>query len=180
MKKFILLFAAILFVACQQPSDSIASVKVDDDKTQAIQKMFENYMAYGTDSYDPNYDQSIISDDLQGNNSIPGFEVNKDSFLETDSQHHALFDNISMWMPGADDGTGGGLHTNYYDEFGTWTHYWGTWTGTGKFTGNQVTQFIHLNYGWNDEGKIIYHNIHVDGKGFLTELTAAQAASGSE
>ena len=47
MKKFILLFATILFVACQQPSDSIASVQVDDDKTQAIQKMFENYMAYG-------------------------------------------------------------------------------------------------------------------------------------
>ena len=180
MKKFILLFATILFVACQQPSDSIASVKVDDDKTQAIQKMFENYMAYGTDSYDPDYDQSIISDDLQGNNSILGFEVNNDSFLETDSQHHSLFDNISMWMPGSDDGTGGGLHTNYYDEFGTWTHYWGTWTGTGKFTGNQVTQFIHLNYGWNDEGKIIYHNIHVDGKGFLTELAAAQEASGSE
>ena len=180
MKKFILLFTTILFVACQQPTDSIASVKVDDDKTQAIQKMFENYMAYGTDAYDSDYDQSIISDDLQGNNSIPGLEINKDSFLETDSQHHALFDNISMWMPGSEDDTGGGLHTNYYDEFGTWTHYWGTWTGTGKFTGNQVTQFIHLNYGWNDEGKIIFHNVHIDGKDFLTELSAAQAASGSE
>ena len=78
---------------------------------------------------------------------------------------------------GSEDGTGGGLHTNYYDEFGTWTHYWGTWTGTGKFTGNQVTQFIHLNYGWNDEGKIINHNIHIDGKDFLAELNAAQAAS---
>ena len=78
------------------------------------------------------------------------------------------------------DGTGGGLHTNYYDDFGTWTHYWGTWTGTGKFTGNEVTQFIHLNYGWNDEGKIIYHNIHIDGKDFWAEVNAAEAASGSE
>ena len=78
------------------------------------------------------------------------------------------------------DGTGGGLHTTYYDEFGTWTHYWGTWTGTGKFTGNEVTQFIHLNYGWNEEGKIFYHNVHIDGKDFLAEVNAAQAASGSE
>ena len=30
---------------------------------------------------------------------------------------------------------------------------------------------------WNDEGKIINHNIHIDGKDFLTELNAAQAAS---
>ena len=67
-----------------------------------------------------------------------------------------------------------------YDEFGTWTHYWGRWTGTGKFTGNEVTQFIHLNYGWNEEGKIFYHNVHIDGKDFLAEVNAAQAASGSE
>jgi hypothetical protein len=180
MKKFILLTISILFVACQQPIDSIAIVKTDDDKTQAIQKMFENYMAYGTDSYDADYDLSIVSDDLTGSNSIPGFEVNKASFIATDAEHHALFDNISMWLPGSDDGTGGGLHTNYYNDFGTWTHYWGTWTGTGKFTGNEVTQFIHLNYGWNDEGKIIYHNIHIDGKDFWAEVNAAEAASGSE
>ena len=180
MKKFIFLTISILFLACQQPTDSIAIVKTDDDKTQAIQKMFENYMAYGTDSYDADYDLSIVSDDLTGNNSIPGLEVNKTSFIATDAEHHALFDNISMWLPGSDDGTGGGLHTNYYDDFGTWTHYWGTWTGTGKFTGNEVTQFIHLNYGWNDEGKIIYHNIHIDGKDFWAEVNAAEAASGSE
>ena len=180
MKKLIILFATILFVGCQQPTDSIASVKMDDDKTQAIKQMFENYMAYGTDAYDADYDQSIISDDLTGNNSIPGLEINKDSFVATDAEHHALFENINMWLPGSDDGTGGGLHTTYYDEFGTWTHYWGTWTGTGKFTGNEVTQFIHLNYGWNEEGKIFYHNVHIDGKDFLAEVNAAQAATGSE
>ena len=92
--------------------------------------------------------------------------------LTTELPHH--------WSVDLDDGTGGGLHTNYYDDFGTWTHYWGTWTGTGKFTGNEVTQFIHLNYGWNDEGKIIYHNIHIDGKDFWAEVNAAEAASGSE
>ena len=92
--------------------------------------------------------------------------------LTTELPHH--------WTVDLDDGTGGGLHTNYYDDFGTWTHYWGTWTGTGKFTGNEVTQFIHLNYGWNDEGEIIYHNIHIDGKDFWAEVNAAEAASGSE
>ena len=36
--------------------------------------------------------------------------------------------------------------TTYYDEFGNWTHYWGTWTGT-ESSSNEVAQFIHLNYG---------------------------------
>ncbi len=85
MKKFILLFATILFVACQQPADSIAVVKSDDDKTMAIEKMLRNYLSYGTDSYDADYDQSIVSMDLAGNNSIPGFEVNAESFFATDA-----------------------------------------------------------------------------------------------
>ena len=49
MKKYILLIVTMLFVACQQPNDSIAVVKNDDDKTMAIEKMLENYLAYGTD-----------------------------------------------------------------------------------------------------------------------------------
>ena len=128
-----------------------------------------------------NSDAFISKLDIYGNDNISLNEnINKDSFVATDAEHHALFENINMWLPGTDDGTGGGLHTTYYDEFGTWTHYWGTWTGTGKFTGNEVTQFIHLNYGWNEEGKIFYHNVHIDGKDFLAEVNAAQAASGSE
>jgi len=177
MKKILLLLTTLLFIGCQQPSNSIAVVQVDDDKTQAIQKLLENYMAYGTDSYEQGYDQSLISDDLTGNNSVPGFDVTAESFMATDAQHHALFENIKMWMPGEDDGTGGGLHTNYYDEFGTWTHYWGTWSATGRFTGNEVSQFIHLNWGWNDEGQIIYHNVHADGKDIWEESNAAEAAS---
>ena len=115
MKKYFLLLTTLLFIGCQQPSNSIAVVQMDDDKTQAIQKMLENYLAYGTDSYDADYDQSIISEDLAGNNSIPGFEVDAESFIATDEQHHSLFENIKMWLPGVDDGQGGGLHTNYYD-----------------------------------------------------------------
>ena len=177
MKKILLILATFLFIGCQQPSNSIAVVQVDDDKTQAIHKLLENYMAYGTDSYEQGYDQSLISDDLTGNNSVPGFDVTAESFMATDAQHHALFENIKMWMPGEDDGTGGGLHTNYYDEFGTWTHYWGTWSATGRHTGNEVSQFIHLNWGWNDEGQIIYHNVHADGKDIWEESNAAEAAS---
>ena len=66
MKKYFLLLTTLLFIGCQQPSNSIAVVQMDDDKTQAIQKMLENYLAYGTDSYDADYDQSIISEDLAG------------------------------------------------------------------------------------------------------------------
>ena len=176
MKKILFLLMTLFFIGCQQPSDSIAVVKTDDDKTQAIQKLLQNYLAYGTDAYDADYDQSIISEDLSGNNSIPGFEVNAESFMQTDAQHHALFDNIKMSLPG-DEAGWGGLHTNYYDDFGTWTHYWGTWSATGRHTGNEVSQFIHLNWGWSEEGQIVYHNIHVDGKDIWAEANAAEEAA---
>ena len=178
MKKFILLLVTIFFGACQQPTDSVAVVRRDDDKTKAIEGMLQNYLAYGTDAYVEGLGQSMVSEDLAGNNSIPGFEVNSESF-NVDAQHHALFENISMSLPG-DEGGWGGLHTNYYENGGIFTHYWGTWSAKGRFTGNESSQFIHLNWGWNAEGQIIYHNIHVDGKDILAELNAAQAASGSE
>ena len=89
MKKTLLLLTTLLFIGCQQPSNSIAVVQVDDDKTQAIHKLLENYMAYGTDSYEQGYDQSLISDDLTGNNSVPGFDVTAESFMATDAQHQA-------------------------------------------------------------------------------------------
>ena len=67
-----------------------------------------------------------------------------------------------------DDGIGG-LQTVYYDELGTWSHYWGQWSGTGKFTGNEVTQFIHLNYGWNEDGKVNFFNANFDA-GFFRDV----------
>ena len=38
------------------------------------------------------------------------------------------------------------------------------------------TQFIHLNWGWGEDGKIVFHNIHVDGKDIWAEANAAEAA----
>ena len=56
---------------------------------------------------------------------------------------------------------------------------WGTWSATGRFTGNEVSQFIHLNWGWGEDGKIVFHNIHIDGRDFFAEANAAEAG-GSE
>ena len=50
-------------------------------------------------------------------------------------------------------------------------------SATGRFTGNEVSQFIHLNWGWNEEGQVVYHNIHVDGKDIWDEANAAEAAA---
>ena len=37
---------------------------------QMKKKMLKNYLAYGTDSYDSDYDQSIISVDLDGSKRL--------------------------------------------------------------------------------------------------------------
>ena len=168
MKKFILLFAIILFVGCQQPIDTdvIGIVKSSDEKTQIILSDLENYLAYGTDQYDAELPANLVTMDLAGN--FADQSVDYEAFLAVAEQHHSLFDNIQMGLPGG-DGIGG-LQTVYYDELGTWSHYWGQWSGTGKFTGNEVTQFIHLNWGWNEDGKVNFFNANFDAGFFIFKL----------
>ena len=109
------------------------------------------------------WDKIIYLKKSPGSTSIPGTEVNIESYSQTAAMHHSLFDNIQMGVPGGD--TPGVIQTVYYDEpYGTWSHYWGQWSATGKITGNETSQFIHLNWQWDDNGNIISHNIHVDGK----------------
>ena len=178
MKKILLLIATILFVGCQQPMDTdvIGIVKSSDEKTQIILSDLENYLAYGTDQYDAELPANLVTMDLAGN--FADQSVDYEAFLAVAEQHHSLFDNIQMGVPGGD--TPGVIQTVYYDEpYGTWSHYWGLWSATGKITGNETSQFIHLNWQWDDNGNIISHNIHVDGKDILGEMAAAEA-SGSE
>ena len=177
MKKILLLLATILFIGCQQPMDTyvIGIVKSSDEKTQIILSDLENYLAYGTDQYDSELPANLVTMDLAGN--FADQSVDYEAFLAVAEQHHSLFDNIQMGLPGG-DGIGG-LQTVYYDELGTWSHYWGQWSGTGKFTGNEVTQFIHLNWGWNEDGKVNFFNANFDA-GFFRDEIAAASASGSE
>jgi hypothetical protein len=175
MKKLIFTLSALLFLSCQQTMDSdvIGVVKMSDEKTNTILTELNNYLSYGTDSYDVEITSNLISDDLAGN--FPGTELNAETFIATAEIHNSLFDNIEMSLPG-DDAGWGGLQTVYYDGLGTWSHYWGTWTATGKFTGNEISQFIHLNWGWNDEGKVAFFNAQFDAGFFRDELEAAEAS----
>ena len=171
---------SLLLLACEQPvdTDTVGVVKMDDEKSQKILDGIMNYMAYGTDEYDETLGQDYISQEISGSTSIPGTEVNIESYSQTAAMHHSLFDNIQMRVPGGD--TPGVIQTVYYDEpYGTWSHYWGLWSATGKITGNETSQFIHLNWQCDDNGNIISHNIHVVGKDILGEMAAAEA-SGSE
>ena len=136
MKKIILIFATFLIVACQQPMDNntVGIVKMDDEKSQKILDGIMNYMAYGTDEYDETLGEDYIAEAISGSSSIPGTEVNIDSYSQTAAMHHSLFENIQMGIPGGE--TLGVIQTVYYDEpYGTWSHYWGQWSATGKITG---------------------------------------------
>ena len=178
MKKIILIFATFLIVACQQPMDNntVGIVKMDDEKSQKILDGIKNYMAYGTDEYDETLGEDYVAEAISGSSSIPGTEVNIDSYSQTAAMHHSLFENIQMGIPGGE--TLGVIQTVYYDEpYGTWSHYWGQWSATGKITGNESSQFIHLNWQWDESGNIISHNIHVDGRDILREMAAASTSA---
>ena len=132
----------------------LRSFEIANEKSQKILDGIKNYMAYGTDEYDETLGQDYISQDISGSTSIPGTEVNIQSYSQTAAMHHSLFDNIKMGIPGGD--TPGVIQTVYYDEpYGTWSHYWGQWSATGKITGNETSQFIHLNWQWDENGNII-------------------------
>ncbi len=175
MKKIIYLLSLMLFIACQQPmgSDVIGIVKNSDEKTLTVLADLENYLAFGTDSYDSEMPANLVTENLSG--SFGPQSLDFELFMSTAEVHHSLFDNIQMGLPGSDQI--GGLQTVYYDDLGTWTHYWGQWSGTGKFTGNEVSQFIHLNWGWNDESKVVNFNAQFDAGFFRDEIAAAEAAS---
>ena len=76
MKKLIFTLSALLFLSCQQTMDSdvVGVVKMSDDKTNTILTELNNYLSYGTDSYDVEITSNLISDDLAGN--FPGTELN--------------------------------------------------------------------------------------------------------
>ena len=95
---------SLLLLACEQPvdTDTVGVVKMDDEKSQKILDGIMNYMAYGTDEYDETLGQDYISQEISGSTSIPGTEVNIESYSQTAAMHHSLFDNIQMGVPGGD------------------------------------------------------------------------------
>ena len=73
-------------------------------------------------------------------------EMSKNSPKDTEMGHHSLYSDISFntWA----------VITSEYENGHIWTHLWGEWTGTGKFTKTRLTNLVHLAYKWNGNNQV--------------------------
>ena len=111
----------------------------DNQKSNMIKYYMESYVNqdYGQ------LERIIANDATIRYNEI---EMNKNSLKDAEMGHHSLYSDISFntWA----------VITSEYENGHIWTHLWGEWTGTGKFTKTKLTNLVHLAYKWNGNNQV--------------------------
>ena len=111
----------------------------DNQKSNMIKYYMESYVNqdYGQ------LERIIANDATIRYNEI---EMNKNSLKDAEMGHHSLYSDISFntWA----------VITSEYENGHIWTHLWGEWTGTGKFTKTRLTNLVHLAYKWNGNNQV--------------------------
>ena len=129
----LLLFPLFSIPQCKGNSDG------DNQKSNMIKYYMESYVNqdYGQ------LERIIANDATIRYNEI---EMSKNSLKDAEMGHHSLYSDISFntWA----------VITSEYENGHIWTHLWGEWTGTGKFTKTKLTNLVHLAYKWNGNNQV--------------------------
>ena len=136
MKNFLALL--LLF-----PLISIAQWKGNSEGDNQKSNMIKYYMeSYVNQDYGQ-LERIIANDATIRYNEI---EMSKNSLKDAEMGHHSLYSDISFntWA----------VITSEYENGHIWTHLWGEWTGTGKFTKTKLTNLVHLAYKWNGNNQV--------------------------
>ena len=136
MKNFLALL--LLF-----PLISIAQWKGNSEGDNQKSNMIKYYMeSYVNQDYGQ-LERIIANDATIRYNEI---EMNKNGLKDAEMGHHSLYSDISFntWA----------VITSEYENGHIWTHLWGEWTGTGKFTKTKLTNLVHLAYKWNGNNQV--------------------------
>jgi len=164
MRNFILLTSLSIISSCEQP---FAKIKVTDEKSKIIEKIFQEVSAENTD-----YIEEAFSDEMKMVNPKK-VEFDKTSFISGIKDMYDLFDNITFE---SSDGNADGseIETNYYSNGKVWTSIWNNFSATGKYTGQQINIPFHISYQW-EGNKIIEEFQFFDMTAFENEATASNA-----
>ena len=165
MKKliFTILTFSLIFSCYQGPT-----VEFDDEKSQAIAKVFDAYMANDMQGI-----ANVYADDAyvfsNSTDSIPIAEN-----LALVASHHEMFDNIKCVF--GDQGKSAWIETTTYKEQDlTITRAWFLWTGVGKASGVAVEVPTQISYMWGEDNKIQRSYLRNDTSKMLRELEVAQS-----
>ena len=168
MKHVLLLLSIVIIVSCGQP---FAKIKVKDDKSKIIEKIFQEVSAEKVD-----FLNAVFADDMKMVNAKE-ITFEKAAFIAGIEDMYDLFDNISF---DAVDGNADGseIETNYYANGKVWSSVWNNFSATGKYTGQKISIPFHISYQWKSD-KIIEEYQFFDMTAFENEATARNAINNS-
>ena len=165
MKK-IFLIVSVAFFSCKNEH---ATVKLDDEKTMIIQKVFEN-----VEKEDSSYLQEVFDESMIMINSKDD-TLERKQFFDGIKKMYESFDNISFEEISVgnlnDDAEGSGVETNYYKNGTIWTSIWSKFSAVGKYTQKEVSFPFHICYKWKGN-KIIEEYQYFDTTVFEEEMDA--------
>ena len=169
MKKLIIIFPTLFFASCQNTQNQHGIVKIDDEKTEIIQRIFESVK-----KEDNSYLQSIFDENMIMINSSNDTLSRKEFFegieLMCENFDNINFDGIVVGKKN-DDAIGPGVETVYYKNGIVWTNIWSTFIAEGTKTGKKVNFPFHISYKWKN-GKIIEEYQFFDTSAFDDEINA--------
>ncbi len=167
MKKLIIIFATLFFASCQNTQNQHGVVKIDDEKTEIIQRIFD-----GVKKEDNSYLQSIFDEDMiminSSNDTLSREEFFEGIELMYENFENINFDGIDVGKTN-DDAIGPGVETVYYKNGIVWTNVWSTFIAKGSKTGKKVKFPFHISYKWKN-GKIIEEHQFFDTSVFDDEI----------
>ncbi len=146
--KNLFFLSIILLFSCNEKNANFGDVKIDDDKSIMIQKVFES-----VENEEIEYLKQVFSEDLEFTDPN-GNILNKGEFIAGVENIFDLFDNIKFKESPYEDHDNLEIETTYYSNGNVWTSIWSEFSGRGKYT-NEIINFpFHISYQWKG-GKII-------------------------
>ena len=160
---FTIITLSLIFSCYQGPT-----VEFDDEKSQAVQTIFDAYMANDMQGIADVY----AEDAYVFSNSTDSIPIGENLALV--ASHHEMFDNIKCVF--GDEGKSAWIETTTYKEEDlTITRAWFLWTGVGKASGVAVEVPTQISYMWGDDNKIQRSYLRNDTSAMLKEVELAQS-----
>ena len=164
MKKLFLLgFAAILFIACQNKPERFTTTSANID---VIKKLLNDYHAGDWDAWKSNYaDTAKIFHNTWKTGASPD---------ETIASLKSILANTSKYR--FDEGEDEIFYEQTIDDDGkTWVNFWGNWRGTLAANGQELEIPVHLSCHMAD-GKIVNEYGFYDVSNFVLAIQAIETA----
>ena len=155
----------ILLFSCDNKNTRFGEVKIDDDYSKMIHKVFES-----VENEEIEYLKQVFSEDLEFTDPN-GNILNKEEFIAEVENIFDLYDDIKFKGSPYEDHDNLMIETTYYSNGNVWTGIWSVFSGRGKYTNENINFRFHISYEWKG-GKIIREAQFFSTKAFDAENEA--------